>query len=72
MRIVPRLEQDDLDRWITQVLTASTGDARPPEQVWQRIVCHVVSADQNPQARIRIRATAWDTATPLRREGGDA
>ena len=49
MQTVPPLGQDDLDRWITQVLTASTGDAQPSEQVWQRIVCHVVSADQNPQ-----------------------
>ena len=41
----PEVEWDDLDRWISRKLRVGGKNARPPEQVWQRIVHHIVSLD---------------------------
>ena len=53
MRTSPELERTRFDRWITKVLTAGAEDARPPQQVWQRIVDCVVSLDGAEQAALQ-------------------
>jgi len=44
-----KLERDDFDQWISRVLTAGIENARPSEQVWQRIVHHVVNLAETEQ-----------------------
>ena len=39
------VEWDDFDRWISWALTADSRDARPTEEVWQRIVHRVANLD---------------------------
>ena len=41
MQTSPELERDDFGRWISWVLRVGAENARPPEQVWQRIVHRV-------------------------------
>jgi hypothetical protein len=53
MRTSPELERTRFDRWITKVLTAGAEDARPPQQVWQRIVDRAVSLDGAEQTALR-------------------
>lgn len=53
MRTSPELERTRFDQWITKVLTAGAEDARPPQQVWQRIVDYVDSLDGAEQAALR-------------------
>jgi hypothetical protein len=53
MRTSPELERTRFDQWITKVLTAGAEDARPPQQVWQRIVDYVVSLDGAEQAAVQ-------------------
>lgn len=43
MQTSPEVAWDDLDRWISRELRVGGKNARPPEQVWQRIVHHIVS-----------------------------
>ncbi|MBE9507729.1 MAG: hypothetical protein IMY86_06730 [Chloroflexi bacterium] len=38
MQTSPGLERGDLDQWVSWVLKVSSENARPPEQVWPRIV----------------------------------
>jgi hypothetical protein len=66
MQTSPALERDDIDRWISWVLTGDSRNARPSEQVWQRIVHQVVNVggterpysmvgDRSPGVAIRQR-----------------
>lgn len=36
--------RDDFDRWIRWALAVNSQNVRPPDQVWQRIVRHIVSS----------------------------
>ena len=53
MRSSHELERTGFDRWITSVLTAGAEDARPPRQVWQRIVDRAVSLDGADQTALQ-------------------
>ena len=49
MQSSPRIEPDDLDQWISQVLAEITENVQPPEQVWHRILCHVANLARTEQ-----------------------
>jgi hypothetical protein len=53
MRTSPELERTRFDQWVTSVLMAGAEDTGPPQQVWQRIVEHVVSLDGARQAGLQ-------------------
>ena len=54
MRTSPKIERDDLDRWIGWALKAATQNARPSEKVWQRIVHRIVNSDETGQMANRV------------------
>jgi len=45
MQTSPEAEWDDFDRWIRWALTADSRNARPTEEVWQRVVHRVANLD---------------------------
>lgn len=62
------LERDAFDQWVSRALTVAVGNVRPSEQVWQRIVHHVV----NPGAgRAAVQDTGENRSLGLGIEGGD-
>lgn len=53
MQASPGLKWDEFDRWISLELRAANKNARPSEQVWQRIVHQVANS---PRAGSHTRA----------------